>query len=141
MLSIETERRLAELLYTLAENERHVENSRRLLSENSEFDPYTCFNFLDRLRLGYLTASDFRDFFLKANIYCTDSEAIAIVKQYDSNEDGRLTLTDFYQITLPSTSPALREIALARPTRLGLSYDVEYQLTRLLERSCYSRGI
>jgi Ca2+-binding EF-hand superfamily protein len=134
MLSIETERRLAELLYTLAENERQVENSRRLLSENSEFDPYTCFNFLDRLRLGYLTASDFRDFFLKASIYCTDSEAIAIVKQYDSNEDGRLTLTDFYQITLPSTSPALREIALARPTRLGLSYDVEYQLTRLLEK-------
>ena len=40
MLSIETEKRLAKLFNILAEGERTIEISRKILSEIEEFEPY-----------------------------------------------------------------------------------------------------
>ena len=47
MCSIETEKRIAQLLMILAEGERSIEITRQVLSDLKEFDSYQIFKNLD----------------------------------------------------------------------------------------------
>ena len=133
-LSLETERRLAEFLYSIAEGEKEVEQSRIVLSENRDFEPYSGFRAIDRLGLGFISYLDIRDFLDKNRVACTNQEITALIKQYDSDSDGRLVLNEFHQLVLPSTSIVLRDLALQRGPYTRLSLDAEFQLARLIEK-------
>lgn len=133
MLSLPTENQLAQLLLRIASGERDVELSRQSLSEHYAFDPYTAFRSLDRLGLGNLSSIDVKDWLDRAGHYCSEQEAYLLIKQYDANNDGRLSLNEFLQLVLPSTSTALRQLALDRASS-PLSLDVEYALNRLLDK-------
>ena len=133
-LSPETERRLADFIYSVAEGEKEIEQARILLSENRDFDPLTGFRAIDRVGLGFVSYLDIRDFLEKNRVYASTAEISALIKQYDSDSDGRLTLNEFYQVVLPSTSTVLRDLALSRLPSVRLSLDAEFQLSRLLEK-------
>ena len=69
----------------------------------------------------------------------SESECYRLVKFFDSDEDGRLSLSDFSQIILPCEDNLLRRITQERPAiRVGrydnLPRDIELALTELLER-------
>jgi Ca2+-binding EF-hand superfamily protein len=130
MLTIETERQLAEIFIRMAQCERQVEETRYYLSSNLDFDPYSSFKALDRLSIGSLSTTEIQNFLEKHHSYCTSNEAYLVVKQYDSNLDGRLSIEEFFQLTLPSTKPGLRNLAVSR---YGVfSPEVEYLLAKLL---------
>ena len=133
-LSLETERRLAEFIYSIAEGEKEIEQARISLSENRDFEPYSAFRAIDRLGIGFISYLDIRDFLDKNRIACTNQEITATIKQYDSDSDGRLVLSEFHQLTLPSTSNIIRDLALTRGPYSRISLDVEFLLARLFEK-------
>lgn len=73
-----------------------MELSRQTLCENRDFEPYSAFKRIDRLSSGFVSPLDIRDFLDVNRIFATESECRAIVRQYDSDEDGRLLYTDFH---------------------------------------------
>ena len=136
MLSDSTRRELAEFLMQISKGERQIEMLRQLLSEKPDFDPFTVFRNLDRLKLHSLTPRDFQEFLSKHSITIQDTEAFLLVRQYDSNGDGKLVLDNFFQFCLPATNPTIRKCALVRPAK-RITYDVEYSLVRLIEREAH----
>lgn len=69
----------------------------------------------------------------------SEAECYRLVKYFDSDEDGRLSLSDFIQIVLPCEDNLLRRITQERPVmRVGrydhLPRDIEQALTDLIER-------
>ena len=133
-LSLETERRLAEFIYSIAEGEKEIEQARIALSENRDFEPFSAFRSLDKLGIGYLSYIDLREFLDRNRIPSNNQEIVALIKQYDADSDGRLILEEFYQLTLPSTSNILRDLSLQRAPSPRLTLDVEFLLARLLEK-------
>ena len=49
MMSVETESLLAQLFTEIAQGERQVETARQNLAQVLDFDPYSAFNWIDRL--------------------------------------------------------------------------------------------
>lgn len=133
MLSLETERRIAQLFYILSQGEKQVEASRQNLCQNREFEPYSAFKGLDRTGLGSLSSLDLLSFLERNRIYVTDQEVQLLIKEYDANSDGRLSLNEFTQLSLPSANQLLRDLTSARPAYSRVALDVEYLLLRLLE--------
>lgn len=134
LISIETERKIADLLMLYAEGEQEIEKARINLCDNREFEPLSCFKQLDRCSNGYLNFIDFRDFFDKKRINVSDKDIHQLIRQYDSDSDARLLISDFQQLVLPSTNIYLRDTAVKRSAYLHISQDVEYLLIRLLEK-------
>ena len=133
-LSLETERRLAEFIYSIAEGEKEIEQARITLSENRDFEPYSGFRAIDRLGIGFISYLDIRDFLDKNRIVCTNQEISGMIKQYDSDSDNRLVLNEFHQLVLPSTSAVLRDLTLQRGPFSRISLDAEFLLARLIDK-------
>lgn len=128
MLSYQTEQKLAGLLSGIANAERTVERSRQDLSMNPEFDPYAAFNILDRLSSRAISVFDLKEFVARAGVFCAREELDLLVGQYDNDNDAQLSLTDFFQLVLPSENISLRERAESR--RGYMSYNAEVALAR-----------
>jgi len=62
MLSIETEARLAKLFLNIADGEKGVENSRQVLADQLDFDPYQTFKKLDVELKNYVDEFNIVDF-------------------------------------------------------------------------------
>ena len=131
MLSLATESKLAEIFLRVSHSERQVEESRYYLSNNYDFDPYSAFKFMDRLCIGSISSTEVQFLLDKHHIFCSGDEAYLVIRQYDSNADGRLSIEEFFQLVLPSTNPGLKNLALSR--RGVFTEEVEYLLVRLLQ--------
>ena len=131
MLSLQTERMLAQFLVSLAEGEHAVEATRQVLSSHPDFSPLSLFNHLDLSRLG-VSANDLSEFLARTKSYSNYAEAASVVAAYDANSDNRLNYHEFMQLTLPSCNARLRDIAQVR--RGCVSYEVEDALFRLVTR-------
>ena len=59
MFSLETETLLTELFLIIQDGEQSVESSRQILSENTSFDPYLAFRFIDKEDKRYLDEYNF----------------------------------------------------------------------------------
>jgi len=141
MLSLRSERLLAQFFLDIARGEERVEDLRQSLSLLSAFTPATVFARMDRRSLGHIDSSDFVRFLESLGLMLRESEARQILQQYDSNQDGLLTESDFLQFALPAANPGLRALALDR--RYG-SYTAEVQVvvTRLMEvELAYQRNL
>jgi hypothetical protein len=62
MISLETETKIARLLFTLADGEKAIEVSRQVLSDQRDFDPYQAFKRLDREGKNRIDEFDIVDF-------------------------------------------------------------------------------
>ena len=137
MLSIETEARVVKLFINLFEGERSVESCRENLAIQRDFDAYQIFQRVDRERKNYIDEYNLVDFLKNNSIYCTNTEARLMLSFYDSNSDGNLNYTEFLNMILSDSNYSIRRLARDRiGYRSGnvLTYDVEYALTRLMER-------
>jgi len=109
-----------ELLKTLSQDENLVENRRQDLSSHLDFEPKKAFALIDNDDDGYITANEVQTFLLENKIDADLREIQDLIYDYDSNNDGRLGLEEFCQLTLPSTNPYLRSAAERR--RFSYSY-------------------
>ena len=62
MLSIESEARVAKLLVNLFEGERSVEITRKVLSDQRDFDAYQIFQRLDKEKKNFIDEYNLIDF-------------------------------------------------------------------------------
>lgn len=131
MISIETEGKLAEVFLKISYLERLVEESRFSLSSHESFDPYTVFKAADRLTIGCFSTTELLALLDKHHFYCTNEEAYLAIKQYDTLQQGRLSIEEFFQLVLPSTCPALRNVAQGR--RGVYSAEIENLFVKLLQ--------
>ena len=141
MLALRSERLLAQLFQDVALAEERVEAQRESLALTAAFTPDTVFPRMDRYGLGSIDAADLVRYLDSLGLYLRESEARLIIKQYDSNADGRLSEQDFLQLALPAANPTVRNLALER--RAGIySTEVTVALTRLFELElAYHRGL
>ena len=131
MISIETERKLAEVFLKISSAEGQVEDFRFALSSCEEFDPFSTFRALDRLGSGGFSSTDFLSILERHHFFTTNDEAYLSIKQYDTQQLGRLSISEFLQLVLPSTCPGLRSQAEARQGRF--SSQVESLAIKLLQ--------
>lgn len=110
MLGYESERRLQALLRATGEGEQSLENLRQRLCSIPDFSPFSAFQRVDRDAKDYIASHDIVAFLRHNNVYgITESESYRLIKFFDSDEDGRLTFSDFEQIFLPCEDNFLRE--------------------------------
>lgn len=114
MLSLETERRLARLLFQIAECERSVERSRQDLCSNPNFDIYSVFRLIDYRTNGKIEVVDLKNFLSRCGLSATRPSLQLLINQYDSNNDFKLSLEEFQCLILPSEHPELRRDVLSR---------------------------
>ena len=82
---------------------------------NSEFDPEKAFREIDQDRDGSITAYEIYRFMRNTlTVNVSLSEAETLVKEFDGNQDYRLSYSEFLQCVLPATSRAFRDLALNR---------------------------
>lgn len=79
------------LLVTVADYEKSIEILRRILSEHSDFDPYSLFKFLSKDNKTSVTVEDIISLLAAHHITCTNVEAKTMITFYDSDLDGQLS--------------------------------------------------
>ena len=141
MLSLRSERQLAQFFLDIAKGEERVEDLRQSLALIPAFTPATVFARMDRRGAGSIDSGDLVRYLESLGLMLRESEAKQILQQYDSNQDGLLSENDFLQFALPAANPGLRTLAMER--RYG-SYTAEVQVvvTRLMEvELAYQRNL
>lgn len=129
-LSQQTEQKLANIFMQISIHESETEKFRYSLSKNPDFDPYLAFKALDRLDLNSLSGSEFQSFLEKFHFFCTADEAYLLIRQYDSNLNGRLCFKEFLNLILPCTNKGLKELAMSRQGKF--TEEVEFLLSKLI---------
>lgn len=127
MLSPNSEAKLAHFFCQLSETELSVERSRQDLALLPSFDPYAAYNLLAVREINSVTLLEFLH---RSQIHCSREEIQLLIRQYDSNRDGRLSLKDFYSLVLPSEDPVLRARTEGRALDLTLPPEAERALSR-----------
>lgn len=135
MLSLETEKRIARLLFQTAECERSVERSRQDLCSSPSFDLYSTFRILDIRTNGKVSVSDLKTFLSSCGHSVLRSNIELLIKQYDSNFDENLSLEEFQALVLPSENLELRHEVLNRGI-FSVSPYIEKALARHMELEC-----
>ena len=130
MLSPEIEHKLADLLFQILSGEKRVEESRFSLSRHRDFELSCAFKELDRIGMGSISSSDLKYFLEKNRVPCSSEEAYLIIRQYDINSDGRLSIPEFRNLVIPNTLPNSGD---SRGNFSRLSLDAEFLLIKVLE--------
>jgi Ca2+-binding EF-hand superfamily protein len=95
MLSYNSRHLLKELLIQIGQQERQLEVVRQILCEQPEFEPYTAFRRIDRLRKGFITSTDIFDFLLSNEFKCSEAECTYYINHYDRDFDNRLAYSEY----------------------------------------------
>lgn len=102
--------------------------------------PHSLFQRLDRDLNDSITSYEILNFLRDNRVYhSSEPECYALLKYFDTDEDGRLTYHEFQRMLLPCEDNLLRRVTLDRPSqRVGrfdcLPRDIESALTELLEK-------
>jgi Ca2+-binding EF-hand superfamily protein len=139
MISVETERRVKNVLVALAGGERGLEASRDRLCRVPDFSPLSAFERVDRDTSGAVSTYELQNF-LKDNgiFHVTLTELDHLVAYFDSNGNKKLDQSEFFAMFLPCEDNFLRDTALNRPSVRVLKFDrlpsdIEYQMAKIME--------
>ena len=147
MLSYETKSKLANFFSTLLEGERQLELMRQILCEHREFEPHAAFSRIDRLRRGFLTATDINRFLSDNSINHTEIDCAAYVRRYSGKEGEHVSYSEFVKSVLTAEDSKLRATTTQRKAYevdYGefLAPEVEYTLSRIIDREItFYKGI
>ena len=139
MISVETERRVKNVLVALAGGERGLEAQRDRLCRIPDFSPLSAFERIDRDSSGAVSTRELSDFLRDNGIHHVSlTELDHLVAYFDSNGNRKLDTQEFYAMFLPCEDNFLRDTALNRPSVRVLRFDrlpadIESQLARIIE--------
>lgn len=66
-----------------------------MLAEKYSFEPYTAFKRITLVQNTDITSRDLSDFFLDNSICIDQNDASELIKQFDSNRDGKLSYNEY----------------------------------------------
>ena len=134
MISLKTEKKLANLLFTLSECERAVEVSRQFLAKDLSFDVFFMFRFMNFANSGKIDAYELKKYLKLFRVSVKLSVLQMVIFQYDSNKDNQLSFHEFQSMLLPSDNAKLRKQVLERKitfvsnqTRLIVAKHIELE--------------
>jgi len=110
---------------------RESEIQKEVLTQDRAFVALNVFQRLDTNRKMQLTSLDLVNFFRDNKLVVTEADCYMLVKQYDSNEDGFLSLHDVMMMLCPSNySYSKNLVATAKHVNYakkvpGLSHQME----------------
>ena len=139
MISGDIQSKLSEILMTVAEEERNVEVTRQVLTENKDYNPYQIFCFLDNGKKNKINDLDLFDFLRNKNIFTTENEIKLLILFYDDDLDTNLNFEEFINLIESKTS---NKKEIKENNDEPISFPIEYSLTKLLEKEIiYTRKI
>jgi Ca2+-binding EF-hand superfamily protein len=133
MLTDQAEELLASLLMKMIQGENRVERCRKSLCDVYQFDPQQLFRDLSKLYSFELIPREIKDFLIKNSVEGSDQDIYLLVRQYSSNQNGRLNFEDFSHLVLPATNDFLSNLALKRIHTEKIDSRVTYLFLSLLQ--------
>ena len=103
MLTKETEAKISKILVKLSEGEKNIENSRKVLSENIDFDSYQIFRYIDKEGKNIIDSTNILDFLKKNGIYANLTEIDLLIMFYDEDNDGCLSYYELLSLIQSNT--------------------------------------
>ena len=103
MLTKETEAKISKILVKLSEGEKIIENSRKVLSENIDFDSYQIFRYLDTEGKNIIDSTNILNFLKKNGIYSNITEIDLLIMFYDEDNDGCLSYYELLTLIQSNT--------------------------------------
>lgn len=91
-----------------------IEYRRKDLARLPDFEPYRVFQGIDTEKKGELDGSDIERFLREHYYDVTEEQVLEFIKEFDADEDSKLSFEEFLQIVLPATNPNLRHITMMR---------------------------
>ncbi|OMJ79845.1 hypothetical protein SteCoe_20041 [Stentor coeruleus] len=101
---------LADLFIAISQGDKEVEKHRFILSKNIHFDPYSIFESLDSLKIGWVSFLDLYEFLCRCSISCTKNEVYNLISSFDKQSRGYFEYSDFLKLILPGAIPNLIEV-------------------------------
>lgn len=101
MLSEDTQNILARILLALAEGERNVEEARREIASEDNYDIQTIFKVLDNNGDNFITPKDLQNYLLKHGLEVNFKEVKLLILFYDQDHDFALTFGEIFKIIHP----------------------------------------
>ena len=130
----ELEIRLCKLLMEIAEGERSIEITRRVLSDCLEFDSLKIFKNLDYDKKNVISPKNIIDYFFKKNINISLEEAKLIILFYDKDHDGLLSYDELIDLIQTKNIKDVKKIKKYVFNESGISYNIEFSLEKLFEK-------
>ena len=114
----------------MSESEMIIETMRQNLCRDPAFSPYSAFCRIDRLAHERVCSHDISHFLRENGITgISPSDCAAMIKFFDSDQDGSMSYNDFLQVVLPCDDTYLRAEVLKRPySRVGRFDQLPYTL-------------
>ena len=126
--------RVSKLLMEIAEGERSIEVTRRVLSDCIEYDSYRIFKNLDTEKKGAISPKNIIDFLFQKKINISQEEANLIIFFYDKNHDGLLSYDEFVNLIESKNKTNKKIIKKFLNDYNGLSYNIIFSLEKLLQK-------
>ena len=86
---------MKKLLQKLLRNEEEHEKMRLKLQKRQDFDINMIFESVDKEKKGFLNCEDFKKVLNKYGVFSTKSELKGLLRRFDRDEDGKVTLEEF----------------------------------------------
>ena len=114
MLTPETETLIIKFLLEISKKEKEVEINRQVLAQNSNFDIFQLFSYMDREKKNYIDTFNIMDFFHRNAIYPNKIIIDFLILLYDDDNDNKLCYTEFLNMILSENNLCLRKICKER---------------------------
>ena len=101
MLSEDTQNILARILLALAEGERKVEEARKEIAIENNYDIQTIFKVLDNNGDNYITPNDLQNYLYNHGLEVNSKEVKLLILFYDQDHDFALTFGEIFKIIHP----------------------------------------
>lgn len=103
--------KIANLILTTISLERLIESQRRMLASNPEFKPYLLYNTLLQRNDSQITPGSIKSYLSCHQYSASLHQCRKLVRHYDIDENGELSLNEFFGLILPFSDPSLKESA------------------------------
>ena len=100
-LSAEDERELVQLFFEMICNEKELEEAKRNLAEQGDFNLMDAFQMIDEKSLGWISAPQILTFLIENDVYCHKDDVYTFTRRFDRDHDSKILFSDFCEAFTP----------------------------------------
>ena len=135
-----TQELVEKIITSQATANRECEVQKEVLAQNEDFVVLNAFCRLDAGNKSHVTTLDLVNFFRDNGLVVSEADCYMLVKMFDSNGAGNLSLLDLMQILCPRSYTYAKNYKATQEhyqyglLRQTLTYDVEYATMKVIEK-------